>query len=154
MTIQAPGSSFVLVTGTVSVSSAQFISVSAQLHDVTPGVPPNTVSPSISQFGSQGETTGPLTMTCIFPVTGAGEELPTRTREDRRHSQGTQRGGHRHLRPIRAEWRRDTRLAVTLGTTTNSDAPGHLSPGAFTFLLPILSSRNVTILLPNRYTPR
>jgi hypothetical protein len=72
VTINAPGSGFVLLNSSVSVSSNQTISILARLRDVTPGAPGDAVSPEFSRFDSGDFGTGTIAITHIFPVNGAG----------------------------------------------------------------------------------
>jgi hypothetical protein len=72
VTIDAPGSGFVLLNSSVGVTSFQTVSVLARLRDVTPGVPPTAFSPEVSRFDAGDFGGGALSLTYIFPVTGAG----------------------------------------------------------------------------------
>ncbi|HEY8596888.1 MAG TPA: hypothetical protein VIL85_00580, partial [Thermomicrobiales bacterium] len=72
VTINAPGSGYVLINSSVSVSSNATISVLARVRDITPGAPPSAVSSEASRFDAGDFGTGVLNVTYLFPVSGAG----------------------------------------------------------------------------------
>lgn len=75
VTINAPSSGYVLVNSSVSVSSAQQITVNARVRDITPGAPDSAISPQAGRFDSSGSGTGTLNITYLFPVSGAGAKM-------------------------------------------------------------------------------